>query len=481
MKKIFYLIIFLAFASMANAQWLPDVRLSNTDSISRANTNKQITSIGDIVYAVWEDYRFGASNVEIFGRRSTDKGVNWGQEIRLTNGGNIGWYPQIHLAGSGSNLHLIWARFYPHPLIYKRSTDAGLTWGQDIILVTGNNPREHYITASDSMVFVVQSDLLPEPGNSTEIFFMRSTNSGTSWEAYTRLTYNSASESSQPTLAISGLFVHVVWTDIRDGNFEIYYKRSTNEGVSWGNDIRLTNDPNASVNPYISVSGSVVHVTWIDNRGQHNVFYKRSTDGGISWEAETQITNSTVNNFSASVLSSGLLVHLMWSATAPPTYNITYKRSTNAGSSWSENTLLTNNIPGIFPPSMSVSGSDLHVLWSDTRNTNEQIYYKSNPTGNTIGIKNISSEMPSSYSLSQNYPNPFNPSTFIKFDVSKGSFVSLKVFDALGRGVATLVNENLKPGTYEADWNASSYPSGVYFYRLSTEGYNKTMKMVLIK
>jgi hypothetical protein len=83
--------------------------------------------------------------------------------------------------------------------------------------------------------------------------------------------------------------------------------------------------------------------------------------------------------------------------------------------------------------------------------------------------------------LYQNYPNPFNPSTFIKFDVSKGSFVSLKVFDALGREVVVLVNEDLRPGTYEADWNASQYPSGVYFYQLSTDGFNKTMKMILVK
>lgn len=98
-----------------------------------------------------------------------------------------------------------------------------------------------------------------------------------------------------------------------------------------------------------------------------------------------------------------------------------------------------------------------------------------------IGVNVISTEIPSAFSLQQNYPNPFNPSTFIKFDVAKSSFVSLRVFDALGREVAVLVNQDLKPGTYEADWNASSFPSGVYFYRLSTEGYSKTMKMVLVK
>ncbi|MBZ0201853.1 MAG: T9SS type A sorting domain-containing protein [Ignavibacteria bacterium] len=112
-----------------------------------------------------------------------------------------------------------------------------------------------------------------------------------------------------------------------------------------------------------------------------------------------------------------------------------------------------------------------------------------------IGVNVISTEIPSSYSLHQNYPNPFNPSTFIKFDVPIDSRlrgndnVVLKIYDALGREVAVLVNEDLKPGTYEADWNATQYPSGVYFYRLVVgdntnnggNGFTETKRMVLVK
>jgi photosystem II stability/assembly factor-like uncharacterized protein len=98
-----------------------------------------------------------------------------------------------------------------------------------------------------------------------------------------------------------------------------------------------------------------------------------------------------------------------------------------------------------------------------------------------IGIEPIGTEIPSAFSLSQNYPNPFNPSTFIKFDVSKSSFVSLKIFDALGREIAALVNEQLKPGTYQVDWDGTNYTSGVYFYKLYTESYTATKKMILVK
>jgi photosystem II stability/assembly factor-like uncharacterized protein len=98
-----------------------------------------------------------------------------------------------------------------------------------------------------------------------------------------------------------------------------------------------------------------------------------------------------------------------------------------------------------------------------------------------IGIKQISSEVPKGFSLSQNYPNPFNPSTNIQFAIPKSSFVRLVVYDMLGREVETLVNKELNAGTYKADWDASKYPSGVYFYKLATDVFTETKKMILIK
>ena len=97
------------------------------------------------------------------------------------------------------------------------------------------------------------------------------------------------------------------------------------------------------------------------------------------------------------------------------------------------------------------------------------------------GYINISSEVPRQFSLFQNYPNPFNPSTIIRYELPRIGFVKIIVYDVLGREVVTLINEQLKPGTYEIDWDASGYSSGVYFYRLQTEGYTETRKMILIK
>ena len=100
-----------------------------------------------------------------------------------------------------------------------------------------------------------------------------------------------------------------------------------------------------------------------------------------------------------------------------------------------------------------------------------------------IGIDPISSEIPSQFSLSQNYPNPFNPATKIKFAIPFGyaSQTVLSVYDILGREVEVLVNEQLRPGTYEVDWEASSFPSRVYFYTITSGTFKETRKMVLLK
>jgi hypothetical protein len=102
-------------------------------------------------------------------------------------------------------------------------------------------------------------------------------------------------------------------------------------------------------------------------------------------------------------------------------------------------------------------------------------------TNTLVGLNKIASELPDKFSLSQNYPNPFNPSTKIKFQLPKLGFVKLTIFDILGEEIQVLVNQQLSPGTYEADFNSSNLPSGVYYYKIESEEFIETKKMVLIK
>lgn len=90
-------------------------------------------------------------------------------------------------------------------------------------------------------------------------------------------------------------------------------------------------------------------------------------------------------------------------------------------------------------------------------------------------------ETPKDYLIAQNYPNPFNPTTTIKYQLPQAGFVTLKVYDALGNEVKSLVNGNEDAGYYEVNFNASNLASGLYFYQIKSNGFISTKKMILTK
>jgi hypothetical protein len=135
-----------------------------------------------------------------------------------------------------------------------------------------------------------------------------------------------------------------------------------------------------------------------------------------------------------------------------------------SGSSW---------VPTDYNFSLAVSGS--------TYNSTGYRIIISWILANTTDVPTDGSTIVKGYSLSQNYPNPFNPSTTISFSVPSKSFVSLKVFDIMGREAATIVSEELSAGTFTRQWNASNMSSGIYFYRLRAGRYLETKKLILLK
>ena len=101
-------------------------------------------------------------------------------------------------------------------------------------------------------------------------------------------------------------------------------------------------------------------------------------------------------------------------------------------------------------------------------------------------IKSYKLNIPTEFSLNQNYPNPFNPLTTIRYDVPIQGVAKIHIYDVLGRSIKTLKNEFHIPGAYSVNWNGKDdrgqkVSAGVYFYRLSTDGFTKTNKMILLK
>jgi hypothetical protein len=458
------------------SQWQSDVRLTNNSAISYVYSKWCVASNLDFVHVIWYDYRDG--NRDIYYKRSTDGGLNWGADTRLTNDSLASQYPSVSV--SGSVVHIVWYdnRDGNYEIYYKRSTDNGSNWGTDTRLTNNSSDSYHpCVSASGSNVHIVWYD--NRDGN-REIYYKNSTNNGSSWGADIRLTNNS-SDSWYPLLSVFGSAVHVVWYDVRDGNSEIYYKRSTDGGSTWGADTRLTNDVASSTGASVSASSLGVNVVWNDNRdGNNEIYYKRSTDGGSTWGADTRLTNNSLVSFAPIISTSGSGVQVVWYDNRDGNYEIYYKRSMDAGSNWEADTRLTNSTGESEYPSASISGLTVHVVWQDRRDGNYEIYYKRNPNGN-VGINNISSEIPKEYKLMQNYPNPFNPETNIKFEIPKSSIVKITVLDIMGKEIESLLNVSLIPGIYEVVFNGSNYASGIYFYKFSANGFSDVKKMIVLK
>ncbi|MGD0339119.1 MAG: family 43 glycosylhydrolase [Bacteroidota bacterium] len=138
------------------------------------------------------------------------------------------------------------------------------------------------------------------------------------------------------------------------------------------------------------------------------------------------------------------------------------------------------------PVSSSVSGKhDVYLKFTGTGTDKLfqlRTFYFSDTTYSSTSIGELPSNgTPKSFYLGQNYPNPFNPSTTIQFSIPRNSFVTLRLFDALGKHVNDLVSEKLQAGDYRIQWNAQNLASGVYFYRLMAGNFSETKKTVLLK
>lgn len=137
--------------------------------------------------------------------------------------------------------------------------------------------------------------------------------------------------------------------------------------------------------------------------------------------------------------------------------------------------------PGTYQVTVSRLGYEIETRTVVLGTVNQDTVNFYLDTLNPIGIVNINTNIPRGFNLSQNYPNPFNPKTNIEFQLPNSSAVKITVFDMLGREVAVLVDQNLGAGTYKTDFDGSRLASGVYFYRLETNDFAVTKKMILIK
>jgi hypothetical protein len=133
--------------------------------------------------------------------------------------------------------------------------------------------------------------------------------------------------------------------------------------------------------------------------------------------------------------------------------------------------------------STGILGTHTWVFFAEDRagNVSDSVVHFITIIDTTISSVSDRLTIPGSFALLQNFPNPFNPKTVIQFSIPHFGFISLRIYNVLGEEISTLVSEELHPGTYKANWDASSVPSGVYFYRLQAGSFTETKKLILLR
>jgi len=190
-------------------------------------------------------------------------------------------------------------------------------------------------------------------------------------------------------------------------------------------------------------------VTAADSNTYYAIYFTWSANGGNSWAAPERITPATPLKDYRYVSMSHL------------------NGPNEIGTQWSVQMVAqTHDHAGVFAPAEPPGPADFVSMVLDI---------------GFVGINQISNTVPNSFSLEQNYPNPFNPVTNLEFGISDLGFVSLKVYDIIGKEVVTLVNKKLSPGRYNVEFDGSGLTSGVYFYRITAGEFTDTKRMMLVK
>lgn len=216
-----------------------------------------------------------------------------------------------------------------------------------------------------------------------------------------------------------------------------------------------------------------------------------STNGGANYDAAIDIAaNPNVDEywFDANFFPGGGFDLSYYSDSlqaGAPTNNtdkMMYRYALVGGTTFGTPTQISSNTPtwsanNYKPVICEIPPSDIGIVWVGVNAGVRKLYWDRYSAATNIG----NSETPVNYSLSQNYPNPFNPTTKINFNLAKNGFVTLKVYNILGKEVAKLVSGNYNAGSYSIDFNANKLSSGAYFYSIEVNGFKDIKKMMLVK
>lgn len=424
--KYLLIIVFLISTSNSNAQW--------QKMFERLTTINEFTGNSNYFFCA-------TAPTGIF--RSSDNGLSW-DTVNTGLASKYVWTITAQgsyiFAGTDSGLF--------------RSTNNGNNWSS-----IHNNIFKKYVyhLACDGQFIYA----------GTVIGICRSTDHGITWDSINNGLPKDPHSNSTVNIGSLTVTNNYVWTSIQAVIYGIpRLYRSSNNGNNW---IPVIYSGMDSISVYSLLAKDSILLC-----GTHKGVYI-SRNSGITWRLIPEISIN-IGLFAFSIIDEKDLMigH----------YGNGVYVSTNGGINW-----FTRNeglYPGEYKSCALYSVGNYTYLGTRPFDTYLPAIFRRS-TLQLIPVIEQSSEIPIKYSLSQNYPNPFNPSTKIRFSIVSsprvlgGDLVQLKVYDVMGREVQTLVNETLKPGTYEVTFDGSALTSGVYFYKLQCGDFVQTNRMVLIK
>ncbi len=373
--------------------WEQARRLTRSTGESRTSINFARSIAADThggIHLAWREQ--APDGPAVYYKCSPDGGLSWGPPVRLGDCPGTSESGNPSIAVTGDAVHVVWfdMRTGMPQVFYTRSSDAGLTWSPDV-QISDSPVHAAYpcIAVEGDSIHVVHGDL--RDGNA-EVYYLRSLDGGNTWQAGVRLS-DLPDSSYTPTVAVSGLNVYVAWTDTRHGGSpmsleEEYFARSTDGGTTWGPNVRLTTDPRGepanSWAPSLVATGSSVWITWFDDRagqpGEFDIFLDHSDDFGATWSGNEQLTYVASGTSVRPVIAlHGSDMYITWWDTRDGNEEVYAKHSPDLGQTWESDIRLTSHPGASTLPSIAASVTGVHVVWTDNRDGNAELYYMRAP------------------------------------------------------------------------------------------------------
>ncbi|GAB4286578.1 MAG: hypothetical protein Kow0098_01940 [Ignavibacteriaceae bacterium] len=427
---------------------------------------------------------------EIYYSFSTDDGLTWSNPDIIFSDPN-GQYLYSDITAFGQEGIFVTSTgytYYPDDTTYvwvsrgKRSTDSGLSWGDEILLDSLDTishipslASQDNLISSSSVVYHSYRGSFSQDGGIT---FDQS-----------KLISKFGYPESPSTLYMDST-LYSVWSNLT-WDYDVYNiwfdKEPLGEDqiITTGQINRYVFDPSlgsdSEKNLHLVFSDALVQDTL--RRVLWNITYKKSTDLGESWSASTNISGNNLAYKPVLRVSDNDKIFVLWSRAKSDAYGIWGTVSTDLGNSWITPFALTPSRNFITNPDFAVQGDTIYFVWQNLLGNNWEIFSGKYvfSLSSTDTPKVFNSTIPESYSLEQNYPNPFNPKTSIHYQIPEATNVKIVVYDILGNQINTLINEYKQAGFYEVSFDGNNLPSGVYFYSIEAGHFSDTKKMILAK